>query len=150
MQVRECMKRKVISISADATIAEAAALYVKSHVGLLPILDDSGRPIGMIQLSDLLNLELPDFIRLVSDVDFVHDFGAVETTRPTREALSQPVTAIMQPVVMVEEESGLLRAYALMLQRGLSDLPVVNAKGKLVGIVSRVDLGTAILAVWPS
>ncbi len=49
---------------------------------------------------------------------------------------------------MVKENSGLVRAYSLMLQKELHDLPVVSAEGKLTGIASRVDLGVAILKTW--
>lgn len=148
MYIRECMKSNVVFIPMTASILEAARVFVTRHVGLLPVVDEANKPIGMVRLADMLSLELPDFLSLVADVDFVHDFGAVETTRPQPEALAQPVTSLMQQVKTIEEESGLLRAYALMLQRDLTDMPVVNARGELVGIVSRVDIGTAILALW--
>ncbi|MCL4528703.1 MAG: CBS domain-containing protein [Chloroflexi bacterium] len=143
------MKKKVVYIGAKATIQEAAAKFVKQHVGELPVVDDEKKPIGIVNLRDMLSLELPDFVRFVEDVDFVHDFGAVETTRPTADLLVRPITVLMQPVIPVDENCGLLRAYALMLQHNLLDMPVVNKAGKLVGIVSRVDIGTAILALWP-
>jgi CBS domain-containing protein len=37
-----------------------------------------------------------------------------------------------------------------MLQHNVSDIPVVNEIGGLVGIVSRVDIGAAILSAWPA
>jgi CBS domain-containing protein len=148
MRINDCMKRNVVSIPAAATIAQAAGIFVNSHVGVLPVVDGLGKPVGIIRLSDLLSLELPDFVKLVADVDFVHNFGAVETTRPEPESLARPIGTLMQPVITVEEESGLLRAYALMLQHNVSDIPVVNKTGGLVGIVSRVDIGTAILSSW--
>ena len=148
MKIKEYMKKKVISIPEKTTIGEAAAVIVEKHVGILPIVDEQGKPIGVIRLNDLLALEMPDFIDLVADVDFVHDFGAVETTRPAHRLLAKPVMTIMQPVMTIEEESGLLRAYAVMLKNNLYDLPVTTATGELVGIVSRVDIGTAILSLW--
>ncbi len=148
MLIHDCMKKNVISVPATITVLEAARVFVRKHVGLLPVVDEQGRPLGMVQLADLLTLELPDFVTLVSDVDFVHDFGAVEITRPAREQLEAPVTTLMQPVRTVEEDCGLLRGYALMLQYGLMDIPVVNKAGGLVGIVSHVDIGTAILSLW--
>jgi CBS domain-containing protein len=54
----------------------------------------------------------------------------------------------MKPAITVHEDSGLLRAYALMLQQNLHDMPVVSEDGRLVGIASRVDIGTAILSTW--
>lgn len=150
MNVKSCMKHDVVSIPATATVREAADVFVKRHIGLLPVVDENGNPIGVLSLHDLLTLELPDFVSFVEDLDFVHDFGAVETTRPSAEALNQPVTALMETTITIPDDCGLLRAYAMMLQHSLFDIPVVSKKGKLVGIVSHVDLGAAILTSWSS
>ncbi len=148
MKIHDFMKKNVVSIPEKTTIGQAAAVIVAKRVGILPVIDEQGRPVGVIRLSDLLSLEMPDFINLVADFDFVHDFGAVETTRPEPELLTRSVTTIMEPVITVEENSGLLRAYAIMLQNEIFDLPVTNISGGLVGIISHVDIGSAILSLW--
>jgi CBS domain-containing protein len=142
------MKRYVVSIHVKTTLREAAKILVKNHIGLLPVVDDDDKPIGVIGMRDLLTLELPDFVSFVTDVDFVHDFGAVEDTRPSAKTLHRTVRSLMNPPITVEEDCGLLRAYALMLQHNLHDMPVISREGKLVGIVSRVDIGAAILSTW--
>lgn len=148
MVISTYMKRNVVSISETSTIRAAASVFVKHHIGLLPIVDKDDKLVGVVGLRDLLSLELPDFISFVADVDFVHDFGAVETTRPSAEVLDQPVTILMIPAISVPEDSGLLRTYALMLQHNLHDMPVVSADGRLAGVASRVDIGAAILSTW--
>lgn len=148
MKISKSMKRNVISIRETATVREAAAVFVKEHVGLLPIVNEKNKLVGVIGLRDLISLELPDFIRFVADVDFVHDFGAVENTRPQTEVLDQSITSLMKPAITVDEESGLLRTYALMLQHQLHDIPVISNDEQLVGMASRVDIGTSILAAW--
>jgi CBS domain-containing protein len=142
------MKRNIISIKETATVREAAAVFAKEHVGLLPIVDQQNKLIGVIGLRDLLALELPDFIGFVADVDFVHDFGAVENTRPTAAVLDQPIKSLMKPAITVHEDSGLLRTYALMLQHQLHDIPVISKDEQPVGMASRVDIGTAIVSTW--
>jgi CBS domain-containing protein len=134
------MKRNVVSIPETSTIHEAAAIFAKAHVGLLPL--------GVVGIHDLLALELPGFVSFVTDVDFVHDFGAVETTHPSGKVLDQSITTMMKPPVMVDENTGLLRAYALLLQHKLHDIPVLSEDGKLIGIASTVDIGIAILSAW--
>ena len=148
MKIRECMKRNVISIPTTSTIGDAVAILVAKHIGLLPVIDESGKPVGVLGLQDLLSLALPAFVNLFKDVDFVHNFGAVETSQPAPDVSSRLVTTLMRPFTVVSEDSGLLRAYALMVKRNLHDLPVVNDDGKLTGIASRVDIGTAILSGW--
>jgi len=146
--IRDCMKSNVISISETATLREAAAIFVKKHIGILPVVDKNNKLVGVVGLSDLLNLELPDFVRFIEDLDFVHDFGAVETTRPTAKILDKPIKSLMKEAVTVEEDCGLLRAYALMLQHNLHDMPVISKSRELAGIASRVDVGASILSAW--
>lgn len=148
MNIRECMKRNVISIHATATIREAASVMVKHHIGLLPVVDEEKKLIGVVGLRDLLNLELPDFVHFIEDIDFVHDFGAVETTRPPARTLEKPIKSLMEEVETVDEDCGLLRAYAVMAKQNSHDILVVSSDGKLMGIASRVDIGTAILSTW--
>lgn len=149
MNVTSCMKRDVVSVHAKTTIREAAHIFVKKHIGLLPVVDDNDKPIGVIGMRDLLTLELPDFVTVLADVDFVHDFGAVDDTHPSAKNLNKTVKTLMKPAITVDVDCGLLRAYALMLQHNLYDMPVVSKDGKLMGITSRVDIGVAILSTWP-
>ena len=148
MNIRDCMKRNVISIPDTYTVREAATVLVEKHVGLLPVVDKDNKLVGVLSLRILLALELPDFVNFVADLDFVQDFGAVETTRPPAEVLDRSVATLMSPAISVMENAGLLRTYALLLQHNLQDMPVVSADGKLVGIASRVDIGIAILSTW--
>jgi CBS-domain-containing membrane protein len=148
MKIRDCMKRSVVSIPETSTIRETAEVFVKAHVGLLPIIDAENNLVGVVGLRDLLSLQLPDFVNFVADVDFVHDFGAVENTRPSAEVLDESIKILMKPPIIVREDGGLLRAYALMLQHNLHDMPVISEAGKLVGMASRVDIGTAIVSTW--
>lgn len=148
MEISKYMKRNVVSIPETSTIREAASVLVKQHVGLLPIVDEHKKLIGVVGLRDLLALELPDFVNFIADLDFVHDFGAVETTRPPTEVLDQSIQTLMSPAVSVDEHTGLLRTYSLMLQHQLHDMPIVSKEGILVGVASRVDIGTAILSTW--
>ena len=146
--IRDCMKKTVFSIASTAAIRDAAKILVEKRIGILPVLDHNNRPIGVVALKDLINLTLPCFVHLFTDVDFVSDFGAVEDSLPSDANLDQSITTLMHPGTVLEEHSGLLRAYAFMLQHDLHDLPVVDKEGKLSGIVSRVDVGTAILENW--
>lgn len=148
MNISDCMKRNVISLEETATVREAAGIFANKHIGLLPIVNKEMNVIGVVGLKDLLSLKLPDFVRFVADVDFVHDFGAVETSSPSSEALNESITTMMKEAIMVDEGCGLTRAYALMLQHNLHDMPVISNDQKLIGVASRVDIGTAILSSW--
>lgn len=148
MEIKHCMKPQVVSIPETATIAEAATIVLEKRIGTLPVVDQDGVLVGVLRLRDLVKLVMPDFIQLVEDFKFVHDFGAVETRLPSNATLSQSVLDIILDPISVEETCGLLRAAAIMYRQNLADILVVSADGKLVGIASHVDIGVALLSTW--
>ncbi|MDT8306458.1 MAG: CBS domain-containing protein [Anaerolineae bacterium] len=148
INVSSCMKHNVISLPETATVAEAAARLADEHIGTLPIVDARGRLVGILHIRDLLSLIMPDFIALVEDFDFVGDFGALEDKAPSPHVLAQSVTQVMERPISVAASAGLLRAFALIDQHDLYDLPIVDEERRLVGLASRVDVGTALLATW--
>jgi len=147
--IGQSMKHDVVSISISATINEAAVLFVERHIGKLPVVDAEGKLVGILHIRDLLELVMPSFVRLVEDFDFVRgDFSVFETLLPPPEVAIQPASSIMVPPVSVRASSGLLRAFAIMNSHHLYDIPVVDDDDRLVGIASRVDIGTALLTDW--
>lgn len=148
MKIKECMKRNVYSIGPGNSIREAAQVFAEKHIGSLPVIDFQGKLVGMLELREMIELVLPGFLNLIDDIDFVHSFGAIEKRLPSPEMLSRPVSSIMRPATSVDAESGLLRAASLLHKLQLHDLPVVDENNVLVGIASRVDIGTAIVAEW--
>lgn len=148
MNVQSSMKKRVISVQDTDDLGTAARQFVKYHVGMLPVINASGKLVGVLQLRDLLVLILPAFTSLMEDFDFVGDFGAMESIQPSQEIISKQVSDVMEPPVSVEALSGISRAFALLHHHNLTDLPVVDKDYHLVGIASRVDVGTALLKKW--
>lgn len=149
MKIDQYMKQNVISVSVNATIAQAADLLVQHHIGTLPVVNAQNKLVGILHLSDLLELVMPVFVSLVQDFDFIReDFGDYEDLRPSPETAAQSVTTLMEPPYSVSDHAGLLLAFATMNKHKLYDLPVVNDAGQLVGLASRVDVGTALIGRW--
>lgn len=148
MTVKNSMKKQVITVLDTDDLRTAAKQFVKHHIGMLPVINADGKLVGVLQLRDLLTLVLPDFTRLMKDFDFVVSFGAAKSIQPSKEDLSKKVLDVMEPPVCVEDSCGLSRAFSLLHHYNLTDLPVVDKENCLVGIASRVDVGTAILKKW--
>lgn len=148
MRIEDTMKTFVVSIDADNTVRQAATLMVERHVGTLPVVDGDGCLIGLLTLTDVLTLFLPDFVKLMDEFDFVRDFGELERPRPRHKVMDRPVTEVMREPESLVTGTGLMRAWTMIEQSHLADIPVVDGTGQLVGIASRVDVGTAFLADW--
>jgi CBS domain-containing protein len=139
------MKREAITILQGATFGEALAQMVDQRVGTLPVLDGEGRLVGVLSLREALKIVLPDIVESIQDLDFVEDFGAVERAPLDEGLLRRPVRDLMEPALSVEQDAGLIGTYTYIRQHDLSDVPVVDALGRLVGIASWVDVGVGFL-----
>jgi CBS domain-containing protein len=148
MRIEDYMKSDVISIQPDRTVREAATLMVERHIGTLPVVDDQARLIGLLTIGDVLQLFMPDFVSLMAELDFVPNFGRLEERAISLDAAHQPVRNVMRRPESIGRGSGLLRAFAEIHRHNLLDLPIVDEADRLVGIASRVDIGTAFLARW--
>ncbi len=149
MKVNQYMKQNVISIPITATVAQAADLLAQHHIGTLPVVDGQGKLVGILHLNDLLKLVMPVFVNLVQDFDFIReDFGDYEELRPSPQTAAQSIAQLMEPPYSVSANAGLLLTFATMQKHDLYDLPIVNDNDELVGLASRVDVGTALLSRW--
>ncbi len=144
--IGKCMKREVVSIGPDATLREVAAAIIEKRVGTLPVVDDEGMLVGTVSVTDIVNMFLPDFVNIMDEIDFVHDYGDLENTsaEDRQRAKMLHVSDVMEEPVAMEDDAGLVHALSVMEKHNLRDL-IVTRGGKLVGIASQVDIGRAFL-----
>ena len=135
MKVTDVMTRDVITVPRSASLKEAASVLVQRGISGVPVVDD-GKVVGVFSERDLLFKEQgkPDathWLTWLTDPIAVAD-------RPKLEArtVGEAMTA---PAVTVETNATIPAAARLMLEAGVSRLPVLR-NGILVGIVSRSDL----------
>ncbi len=150
MLVKNTMKHNVISTAPETTVLQAARLMIEHNIGTLPVINRQGYLIGMVTLSTILDVFIPNYFDHLESLSFVHDFGALEDFLPkdVAEIAGTALQVIMvQPVTVYEDES-IFRAAIKLTRHELVDLPVINQQGELVGLASHVDIGTAFLKKW--
>jgi CBS domain-containing protein len=144
-----CIKPKVIFGHPEMTVREAAVLMAENKVETLPVVNGALALVGVTTMRDVIQIFLPDFVSLLSNIGFVKDYGDLGT--PSRESVQRAecllVGDIMGDPVSVENDCTLIRALSLLHKHKIRDLAVVK-DGKLVGIASRVDIGRAFLSTW--
>jgi IMP dehydrogenase len=150
MKINKYMKKNVVSIHSDRPVVDAINLFVANPIGMLPVIDDNTRLVGILTLRDILHLVMPDSLDLVGDLDFLHDLGATENISPTIEEIHQPVTNLMTAPISAEIDFTLFHAAALLTKYQIYDLPVIDHNGKLVGLLSHVDVGRGLISRWHS
>ena len=147
--IADWMKKKAISIHQDTTVKQSTSLMLEKRIGTLPIVDDNNVLVGMTTIQDIVQIFLPDFVSLLSNIDFIKDFGAASAPRngSLAEVGKLTVVDIMKEPISVETTSDLMRALSVMTKHNIQDLPVTQ-NGVLVGIASRLDICRGFLSEW--
>ena len=110
-------------------------LIEENRVSAIPIVDQLGVPIGIVSESDLL---IKERRRELSSDDLFH----FQKRRHERAKAAGTVAweIMTSPVVTVALDASLSQAVRLMQERDVRRLVVVDARGRIAGIVSRSDL----------
>ncbi|GAB3137879.1 CBS domain-containing protein [Microbispora hainanensis] len=129
MLVREIMTTPVVTVPHTATIKQAVRLLHEQDITAAPVVDGTGRMVGIVSEMDLLRGEFGANPRAFLRPE------ALPTGRPP--AL---VEEVMTPRVgTVGEDADTMDLVELMITTGVKSVPVVRG-GELVGMVSRRDL----------
>jgi CBS domain-containing protein len=132
--VKDVMTTTVVAVKQGASYKEMAALLRKYRVSAFPVLDDDQRVIGIVSEADLLAKEALNADRGGAITAMVHHKELKKADGVTAGDLMTSNVVTVKPDDTVEQAARLM--YHLQVKR----LPVVDAGGYLVGIVSRADL----------
>lgn len=143
------MKSRVIFGCPDMTVKSAAVLMAENNVGTLPVVVETSELIGVPTMDNIIQIFLPDFVSLLSNICFVKEYGDLGKLSPENMQMAESLSVadVMEEPISVENDCELMRALSFMHKYKIQDLPVVE-DGKLVGIASRVDIGRAFLSNW--
>ncbi|QYC42496.1 Inosine-5'-monophosphate dehydrogenase [Nonomuraea coxensis DSM 45129] len=143
--VRDVMTTQVAAVNEKASFHVVAELLIRHGVSGVPVLDDDGRVRGVVSEADLLAKEefkeryYGDDYRPPLRARVRHHAGSEGSGR--RKALGETAGELMtSPAHVVTPETPVVQAARLMDRHGVKRLPVVDAGGRLAGIVSRRDL----------
>ncbi|WP_193369547.1 CBS domain-containing protein [Pelagibius marinus] len=109
------------TIGAQAKVAEAAALLAAQHIDVVVVCDSEHRVLGVVTESDIL--------------------GDIVNCKGGAYLCNAPVSKIMvQEVASCSRKDDLDDVRAMMIERGLRRVPVVDGDGRLIGLVSLREL----------
>jgi CBS domain-containing protein len=146
MNAGEVMTTNVVAVRPDTPARSIAQILSKNGISAVPVLDENGKPVGMVSEGDLMprdeteknqrrdwwlkalaeGEELdPEFIRQIEQAD--RTAGQVMTT----------------PIVTVPDTADIVEVAELLSSKKIKRVPVMR-NGRMVGIVSRANLIKAV------
>jgi CBS-domain-containing membrane protein len=136
-RVKDVMTGEVVAVRRNATFKEMAARLRQHRVSAFPVIDENRKVIGVVSEADLLAKEA-----LAGDhAGIPAALTGILHHKELQKA--EGVTAgdlMTHPAVTVRPEDSVEHAARLMYTLQVKRLPVIDAGGCLVGIVSRSDL----------
>jgi CBS domain-containing protein len=137
MRVADVMTTELLTVRSETSLKEAAAILARNKISGLPVVDADGHVVGVLSEGDILFKErgevgkkglLERWLELP-----LPEAGSKIEARTVGEAMSAPA-------VTIGPKRPLAEAANTMIEQGVKRLPVVDADGQLIGIVTRADL----------
>lgn len=138
--VSDVMTAPVVTVDPGTSFRAIVQALKRHRISAVPVVDTDGRLLGIVSEADLLLKEadpLPKRTRLLE--------GRQRRLERAKAAGQSARELMTTPVVTVEPTVTLSEAARIMHEKGVKRLPVIDAQGHLVGMVSRADLLKAFL-----
>jgi CBS domain-containing protein len=134
--VADVMTRHVHVATPSTPFKELVRLIQENHISAVPIVNLSGKPVGVVSESDLLlKQSLADVASEISPLN-------LGSRRHLREKARGVVASdvMTSPAITIGTEATLSEAARLMQERRIRRLVVVDARSNIAGIATRSDL----------
>ena len=132
--VKDLMTSQVVTVTPATGFRELIAIMRDRGITGLPVIDTEGRLVGVVSEADLLLKEQHPL------AEERHDRSWSQREERAKAASTVASGLMSRYVVTVRPEESIAEAARLMHRHAVQRLPVVDAAGRLLGIVSRGDL----------
>jgi CBS domain-containing protein len=137
MRVKDVMTTKIVCVSPQQTIADAIRLMGNTHVSGLPVVDPTGKLVGVLSEGDLLRRSEIGTTKSTHWLEYL--FRAGHLAEVYKQTHGRRVEEVMSTdVSSIDQSLPLEAAVSLMQKRRIKRLPVMDGD-KLVGIITRAD-----------
>ncbi len=141
--VGDVMTVDPIAITPDKTIKEAVNLIFKYKISGLPVIDNSGKLLGEVSESALLNYALPRYEEYLAQRSNQSNIDSLEEILKKSQSVKVGEILISDPTT-VSVDMPLTEAASLLLKNKTERLMVVS-EGKLIGIITKTDIVSKII-----
>ena len=146
MRAKDVMTRDLISVTPDATVLQAARLMLQHHISGLPVVDASGKLVGILSEGDFLRRrETATQRRRSRWLEFLMGPGKI-ASEYTQSHGSKVAEVMTSDVRTVGEDTDLEKIVELMEKHRIKRVPVMR-DDKIVGIVTRSNLMHAMVSM---
>lgn len=142
LKVKDIMTTEVITVSPESNIFSAAGILLENHINGVPVVDDTGKLVGIICQSDLIaqqkKLPVPSFFTFLDGLFTTSSMKQIE--KQIKKIAAITVSQAMTPnPVTVRQDMDIEVVAGLIVDNGFHTIPVTDGE-KLVGVVGKEDI----------
>ena len=142
LKAKDIMTKAVITVSPDMEIVHAAKILLENRINGAPVMDETGKLVGILCQSDLIaqqkKLPIPSFFTFLDGLITLTSMKQME--KEVKKIAAVTVAQAMTPDPMtVQPDTDIEAVAALMVDQSFHTIPVVE-EGELLGIVGKEDI----------
>jgi CBS-domain-containing membrane protein len=146
LRAGDYMTTDVVTVGRAANVAEIAALLKKHRIPGVPVVDEERRVLGLVTHEELINIFVPHYLSMFDELAFLDDLGEIEaqTMAEIEPTLFLAEDIMATDLITAGPSTSMMKVAALMMNRKLVLMPVIDAERRLVGVLSRNDVSSAL------
>ncbi len=137
------MRKNPITLPESGNVSDAIKLFRSTRFHTVPIVDNEGRPVGYISALGILHAAVPGYANasLLAAMESGPDIGSVY--KNLEKIMDRPIADVMnRDIHPIDGKTATSAVAAILtnLRHETSTVFVVDDNGKLIGIISAIDI----------
>ncbi len=142
LKAKEIMTVDVITVAPETSVTDLARLLASHNIGGAPVVDVSGRLLGVVTENDLIDqtkkIHIPTVIAILDSLIFLERPNKME--KDIRKFAGSTVADIYtKNPLTVDEDTPLDELATIMAEKNVHTLPVMRGE-QLVGVIGKGDI----------
>lgn len=139
MTTKEAMQKKFVAVSPQSTLKTIWPNIFKQNENAVLVTDAKKKLLGILTREDIMETLYPDYSEYVDALINTDSFSSVHGK--LSKVLQIKASAIMKrQVIFTRHDTPVMRALARMLARRVDQLPVLDDKNKVIGMLRKKDI----------
>jgi CBS-domain-containing membrane protein len=146
LKAGDYMTTDLVTVGRAANVAEIASLLKKHRITGVPVVDEDRRLLGLVTHEELINIFVPHYLTMFDELAFLDDLGEIEaqTMAEIEPTLFLAEDIMATDLITARPSTSMMKVAALMMNRRIVLVPVVDEEERLVGVLSRNDVSSAL------
>ncbi|MCK9224807.1 MAG: CBS domain-containing protein [Candidatus Muirbacterium halophilum] len=140
LKVKDYYTKDPVVITRDTSLRKISDIILKSKYSVIPVVNDENECIGIVTVSELLSVFIPEYLDLFGDIEFALNIEFELEISAFIDDLIIAEDILSTEYPLITPETNIVFAVAQLNKFKLNGVPVVDEEGKVQGIITLKDI----------